>query len=343
MSESLDPITPTYAVQLYLADKQRDSSDETVRSHRSRLGHFLDWCEEEGIDNLNDLTARKAHEHRVWRRTSEGKNPGNVTMKTHQDTFRVFIRWAESIDAVPDGLSEKILSPTIGKHENEREDMLAPDAGDDVLEHLGKYEYASREHVVHLLIWRCLLRRGGIRTLDLDDVVTDCEDPHLRVRHRPDTGTPLKKKSDGERRVGLKPGTVQVLEDHIDTHRHDVTADHGRDPLVTTSQGRPHLQTLQSDSYAVTRPCVSTGECPHDKDPETCDAAVNRSRAYRCPSSKSPHAVRRGAITRLLSMDVPEKVISDRASTSVAVLDKHYDERTEREKMKQRRDYLTDI
>lgn len=103
------------------------------------------------------------------------------------DTFRVFTRWAESIDAVPDGLNEKILSPTLGKHENERTEMLDPEAGDDVLEHLDKYEYASREHVVHLLIWRCLLRRGGIRALDRDDLITDTDTPHLRVQHRPDT------------------------------------------------------------------------------------------------------------------------------------------------------------
>jgi len=159
------------------------------------------------------------------------------------------------------------------------------------------------------------------------------------TRHRHAT----QKKNDGERRIGLNPETVEVLQDYIDTHRHDITNANNREPLVTTAQGRPPLQTLQSDSYAATRPCISTGECPHDRDPDTCDAAVNRSQAYRCPSSKSPHATRRGAITRLLSADVPEKVISDRASTSVAVLDKHYDERTETEKMQQRREYLTDI
>lgn len=175
--DAMGPIEPEAAVQLYLADKERESSDSTVRSHRSRLSHFLNWCSEEGIDNMNDLTARRAHEHRIWRRTDGDKDPGNVTMKTYQDTLRVFTRWCESVDAVPENLSEKILSPEIGKHENERDDMLAPDAGDDVLNHLQKYQYASREHVIHLLIWKCLLRRSGIRTLDRDDVITDTETP----------------------------------------------------------------------------------------------------------------------------------------------------------------------
>lgn len=339
----MEPIEPEAALELYIEDKKQESSASTVRSHRSRLGHFLQWCDEQNLDNMNDLTARRAHEYRVWRRTERG-DPNAVTMKTAMDTFRVFTRWAESIDAVPENLSEKILSPTLGQHENERDDMLDPEAGDRVLEHLGKYEYATREHVVHILIWRCLLRRGGIRTLDLDDLKTDCEHPHLKIRHRPETDTPLKKKDDGERRIGLKESTVAVLQDYIDTHRDDVTGKHAtREPLVTTSQGRPHVQTLQSDAYAVTRPCVSTGECPHNRDINECTAAVNRSQAYRCPSSKSPHAARRGAITRLLSADVPEKVVSDRASTSVSTLSKHYDERSENEKMRQRRDYLTDI
>lgn len=337
----LEPIEPEEALELYLQDKQREAANSTIRSHQSRLGHFIEWCEEEGIDNMNDLTARRAHEHRVWRRNAGDRDPNNVTMKTAMDTFRVFIRWCESIDAVPNGLSEKILSPDLDKHENERSDMLDPDAGDAVLNHLDKYEYGTREHVVHLLIWRCLLRRGGIRALDTDDVITtdDEHGPHLRIRHRPDTGTPLKKKGDGERRVALKPGTLEVIQDYIATHRTDVTDEHDRDPLVTTV-GRPHLQTLQADSYAVTRPCISTGECPHDKDIRACDAAANRSRAYECPSSKSPHAVRRGAITRALNADVPERVVSDRASTSVAVLESNYDERSQRDKMRQRREFI---
>lgn len=338
----MEPIEPEAALELYLKDKKQESSASTIRSHRSRLGHFIEWCEEEGIDNMNDLTARKAHEYRVWRRNAGDRDPNNVTMKTAMDTFRVWCRWCQSIGAVPDGLSEKVLSPSLDKHENERDDMLDPDVGDDVLEHLEKFEYASREHVVHILIWRCLLRRGGIRTLDLDDLKTDCEHPHLKIRHRPETDTPLKKKDDGERRIGLKESTVAVLQDYIDTHRDDV-ADKHRSPLVTTSQGRPHLQTIQSDSYAASRPCVSTGECPHDRDPDECTAAVNRSKAYECPSSKSPHAARRGAITRLLSEDVPKQIVSDRASTQVETLSKHYDERSETEKMRQRRNYLTDI
>jgi len=63
----------------------------------------------------------------------------------------------------------------------------------------------------------------------------------------------------------------------------------------------------------------------------------------RCPSSISPHAIRRGAITKHLSNDVPDKVVGDRMNVSLDVLEKHYDRRGEQKKAEQRRDYLDDL
>jgi hypothetical protein len=57
----------------------------------------------------------------------------------------------------------------------------------------------------------------------------------------------------------------------------------------------------------------------------------------------SPHAIRRGSITHSLNSDMPENATSDRANVSQAVLDQHYDRRTKREKMEQRREYLDDL
>ena len=91
------------------------------------------------------------------------------------------------------------------------------------------------------------------------------------------------------------------------------------------------------------RPPLTHGfECPHDRDPDDCEA-TERGRASKCPSNVSSHPFRRGAITHYLQTDVPETVVSDRANVTPDVIDQHYDQRSQKEKMEQRRQYLDDI
>ena len=62
----------------------------------------------------------------------------------------------------------------------------------------------------------------------------------------------------------------------------------------------------------------------------------------RCPSSRSPHYVRSGRVTRYRLDDVPKQVVSDRMDASSDILDKHYDRRSARQQAEQRRQYLPD-
>lgn len=342
----LDPIKPEDAVELYLTDKTTESAEQTVRSHRSRLGFFLKWCVKEEIDNMNDLSGRDLHDFRVWRRTA-GRNGedgiSKATEKSQMNTLSVFIRWCESIDAVSPNLHEKILAPSLSKQEGVRDEMLDEEVAESILDYQNTYNYASFDHVQMILIWRCLLRTGGIRAIDIDDCELDCDEPYIKIRHRPKSDTPLKKQQEGERIVGIKPEVAETINDYIKTNRHDLSNDGSRKPLLTTTQGRPHRQTIQAASYAVTRPCVVTDECPHDRNINQCRAAKNRQQAFRCPSSKSPHAVRRGAITAWLNNDAPEAFIAERASTDIGTLSKYYDRRTELEKMQQRREWINNV
>lgn len=333
----LEPIEPEYALELYLKEKETDCADSTVYAHKSRLGHFLRWCDEEKINNLNVLTGRKLHEYRLWRR--EDGDLSKVTMKTQMDTLRVFVRWLESIDAVEQDLSTKVLSPTITPEENSRDVMLGRDAANTIIAYYEQYCYATAKHVVISLLWHTMFRRSAVRALDLDDYNSD--EQYLDVNYRPETDTPIKNGKDGERLVALSDTMCDLLDDYISERRHDVTDDHGREPLLTSREGRLHKTTIQQYCYQITRPCEYGQECPHDRDPDECEA-VNRDSASKCPSSVSPHAVRRGSITDRLRQDVPDKVVSDRANVSPKVIEQHYDRRTEREKMEQRRHYLID-
>jgi len=155
--DELEPIAPERALELYLEDKRRECQKATVDSHRSRLGFFVEWCEEQGIDNLNNLGAPDLHEYRVWRR----QDLNAVSEKTQMDTLRVFLEWRETIDAVPSGLSEKVRSPDLSDDEKAREMVLPRDRGQEILSHLEKYEYASAEHVLWLILTEAGMRMGG--------------------------------------------------------------------------------------------------------------------------------------------------------------------------------------
>lgn len=182
------------------------------------------------------------------------------------------------------------------------------------------------------------MRMGAVRAIDLDDLDHDSQSIYLQ--HRPEQDTPLKNGVTGERPVALKDSVYEVLNDYLGHNRKAQTDDYGREPLFTTRYGRISVGVIRRAVYAVTRPCEYLGSCPHNKDIENCEAADEVKGASKCPSSVSPHAVRKGAITWARLNDVPIEAISERMDVSPSVLKKHYDQRTPEEEMESRRKYF---
>lgn len=334
-------------VEMMRAD---DAAEATIRSHRSRLNQFLDWLtphpaleedEDEGplIETTTELTRRHLQDYKL-KRSQEVKK---VTLKTQLDTIRVFLRNLESYGALPEGMHQFVQSPTLEGDEGQRSDHLPVDRGNTIRDHLRKYEWASERHVLYELIWSSGMRLGAAHSLDVDDF--NFEDNIVRIRHRPEQGTTLKNKGRGERTVSLHPTVSEVVQDFLDRpDRPDEVEDgYGRTPLFCKEDGigRRHKQYLRDLMYSVTRPCMTEDGCPHDDfEPETCPAAQSKNSAYECPSSKATHAVRSGALTRMLKNDVPPWVVSDRVDCSEDVLEEHYNEMSEDEKAEKRRDYF---
>ncbi len=338
MSDKLEPILAVEAKEMYLRERSTDASEATIKAHDYRLEHFVRWCSIENIDNLNDLSGRDLHEYKLWRQEDGDLN--QVSLKTQMDTLRVFIRFCESIDAVKNDLHTAVLSPTLSDGENQRDVMLDSEEARALLDYLGRFQYASRSHTLLALLWHTGLRVGAAHSLDVEDY--DADERRLKVQHRPET--PLKNKEGGERLVALSDGICQVLNDWLRHERPDVIDDHDRQPLFATSHGRAHKTTLREIVYRWTRPCQYLGECPHSRKIDSCEAMDDKNKAAsKCPSSVSPHAIRRGSITHHLSQDVPEKVVSDRMNVGQDVLDKHYDRRSEEVKVEQRRGYLEGV
>ncbi len=336
--ESLAAIAPADALQMYLDDRKRDCQQDTVKGHRSRLGFFVEWCNEQDVENMNDLSARDLHEFQVWRR----EDLEVVSEQTQMSTLRVFIQWCETINAVPEGLFKKINVPDVPRGEESREKTLHADRADEILHHLSTYEYATVEHVAWLILTETGVRMGAAHALDVEDYHPNAETPHLAIAHRPETDTPLKNGRRGERPVAISSETCEVIDDYLAHQRPSVADDHGREPLLASVHGRAAKSTIRKYIYKWSRPCEISAECPHDRDPDTCHAVASR-HASKCPSAMTPHPIRRGYITHLLTVGVPVEVVSERCNVSPAIIDKHYDVRSAEDKMQQRREVLDQI
>jgi len=341
VSEDLEPIDPETAVDLYLDHREPELSDKSLENQRYRLTSFILWCRSEEIDTMSELTGRDLHRFRVWRRKGESENYGpvsKVTLRGILATLRKFLEFCAGIDAVEAGMRERVLLPEIEPEEASKDEKLDGERAKELLEYLERYEYASRDHVIVAILWHTGIRLGSLRSFDLEDFSK--ENRYLKLRHRPEAGTPLKNGRAAERSIAIGEFYATVLQDYIDNNRHEVTDDHGREPLLTSAQGRLTATPIRRTVYEWTRPCM-IGDCPHAEDPETCDF-MDRDMASSCPSSRSPHGVRRGSITNHLREGTPEEVVSDRMNVSKGVLDQHYDQRSEREKMEVRREFVND-
>lgn len=337
-AHELEAITPQEAVEWYLQEKRQNCSENTVKAHGYRLSHFTRWCKINDINNLNTMSGRLLQRYRTWRR--DDGNLNNVTLHTQMTTLRVFIRWCEKIDAVSQNLGEKVDVPSLNKNEDQRDKKIEPEEAFDILDHLRKFEYATKEHIVFELMWHTAARVGEIRALDLDDYYP--QNAYLQLEHRPEGGTPLKNRESSERLVGLSDEICGLLDDYIKRTRIDVTDDHKRQPLVTTENGRPCKGTLRWWIYRVTQPCFYKNKCPKDRQPERCEA-TGYDAFSKCPVNYNPHAIRRGSLTYHLLRDWSKEDVEERANVSPDILEKHYDRRTDKEKLDQRRNNVENL
>lgn len=332
----LEPTTPREAVTEYLDEISTELAATTVANHRYRLKQFLDWSEEAGVNDMNNVNGRKLQEFKTWKQGEVAK----VTLKNHLSTLRQFIEFCEDTNAVPTGVGRKIRLPTMQLGEDVDDTFLLSKEAERILDYCEKYEYATLRHTAFCILWHSGMRSGALRGLDVDDF--DDHNGLLSIRHRPETDTPLKNKQRTERDVVINEEVVKVLGDFLDMHHPYVDDEHGRTPLLGTNQGRMEQTTLQRNIYTLTRPCHYTNECPHDREMQECEA-TSYNTASKCPTSVSPHALRKGSVTEHRKQGVPKEITSERMDMSGDVLDKHYDKRTEREKANLRKEYLDGI
>lgn len=340
--DPLESLTPEQGIRRYLESKT-NISESTEKDNKRSLLYFSEYCNERGIENLNDLTERHVDEYKLWRKYESSDQVDQLAQKTMRDEmflFRAFLRYLKSIIAVKSGLADAVQIPPLEDDDGVRDYDLETETVEEILEYLEKYAYASTEHVVWILCCRTGRRPGGLYSLDTDDVHHDVEEPYISFEHSEQTQ--LKNDSKSNKEVNISEEVAAVLRDYIADVRPDVV-DGDRTPLIASSDGRLSISTMRKYFYKFTRPCAIGNPCPHDRDPNECEATVNIDTASKCPSAEPPYATRHGHITTLRRQGAPIDFISDRCDVSPKIIKKHYDERTDEEKRERRREILDSV
>jgi len=135
---------------MYLDERRHELTDATLQSHDYRLKQFVAWCEEDGIDDLNDLSGRDLHRFRVKRREEDEFT--TASMKEQLATLRMFLRFCATIDAVKPGLDEKIILPKTTE-EDVRDEMVDSEQAAQILNHLKRFRYTTLEHAFLAVLW----------------------------------------------------------------------------------------------------------------------------------------------------------------------------------------------
>jgi integrase len=276
-----------------------------------------------------------------WKFDRAEDNIADITLQDSVKKVRVFIDWCGSMEIVDESLYEKIQVPDVSEEETVSADILPKERADKILQHLERYQYASRTHALFTFLWHTGCRISGAIAVDLDDYKP--ANNHVKFRNRPEQGTPLKNDHKSERNVNLSSEVIEVLSDYIEARRSPITDEYGREPLFTTDTKRLHRQRAYKNFVGISRPCIYTDNCPHNRDFADCEAAQRKKSASKCPSSESLHPVRRGSITYHLNSDWPTEEVSNRCDVRPETLEKHYDARTHEDKRSGRSKFMDNL
>ena len=167
MCADIESMRPEDAVEQYVQSRKLDSVQSTVQNVRYRLKQFRVWADENGLDDTNAMSGRKAEQFKIWRVTECGINA--VTLQQHLRTFRQFLRWCEANDAVEPGVADKVIIPQVDDEEKASDDYLGPEQTEEILDYLTKYEYSSLRHVIFHTLWHTGMRTSSLRALNLGD------------------------------------------------------------------------------------------------------------------------------------------------------------------------------
>lgn len=305
------------AVDQFLAHVEEHRADKTLRNYRHRLDTFLEWADDRGGETVDDLDAAAVEDYREF---LEGRDGSPLTVKGKMSAFRQLLVYCAERGVVDDELPEQVTLPRVANDSVDVDDRLDAAAARPLVSfYRGSVRhYGTAQHLTLELVWNIGASIQHLRVLDVDD--WNSETRELSFRSRP--STELRNPKNGQRTVTVPVPVADVLEFWLERERPDKTDDAGRAPLLATNRGRPSATSIRSWCYQATQPCVAA-TCPHDRSRETCEF-TERSHASKCPSSRSPQAVRVGSIVWQLRRGVSVPLVAHRVGRDAKTVARYY-------------------
>jgi len=300
---------------------------ESTNQYKRKLDYLQTYLEEEArVETTAELSSEDVERYDKWRKyesLARDEPLADTTLSDDMYLFREFIRHLIEHRMAPVRFEQCVEIPKIDYEGGEGVDekSLDPEVAKAALDYLRKYEYADVEHVTMELLCQSGPRKNGLRGRDVEHF--DYEERVLKYVH--EETTQLKNNEKSEREISLYDDVPEVIRDYLNDRRPTVTDEEGRKPLLTKGDGRISSSMLQKIAYKWSRPCVVGLECPHDRDPDDCEAAQKHNSAFKCPSSRAPHHFRTGYITDQKNRGVSASAIDQRCDVSPRVQELHYD------------------
>jgi len=319
-SDAPDLIIPE-AIELYIRRKRPDWNGGTERTYRRDLGLFEDYAAENDIEMLSDLTRWNVGGFTDY---LLAQDYARVTVAGRQKSAKTWLKFLEGQGLLPLGYHLAIETISLEDHEETSDQQLHPEDARRLLSfYRNSREWrGTRRHAVLELLWHVGCRTKGLRAMDIGDYDQSAGD--LKFRNRPETDTRLKEGRAHERNVTLSETPKEILDLYIARERSDIRDEHGRKPLFPTRQGRPVRGTVRGWMYQATQPCMAV-ECPHGNRRPNCEY-VPRDSASKCPSTRPPHAIRRGSITWQRNLGFDAETVAKRAAATPDVIRRYYDD-----------------
>ncbi|MEA5406294.1 site-specific integrase [Haloarculaceae archaeon H-GB2-1] len=135
MTDDLEPLSPQEGIESFLRHREVSVRQSTLYNSKTRLNFFRAWCAEREIENLNELTGRDLADFVSWRQ----RDVKPITLQKQVSTIRMFLRWAADIEAVTEGLAEKVHAPELPDGSEAKDVHITQEHADELLRYLMRY------------------------------------------------------------------------------------------------------------------------------------------------------------------------------------------------------------